>query len=1220
MPIRYRFNRHGRTSYLSFTFLHSDGTIDQQFQEMVDRIQLELRARYREERLDMVVEFFPQNGVPNVYNIVRTVGGISRRYLQGIYLSILQSQQTIEVEGTRIRVKVVGHLMARRRGRGRGRTGGSQHLPGKYRGLGLSCHDRAPEATAPCLAGAIALGFDNGLRVKGKFNEWEAKAFGIAERLGVQGTEMETQHIEAIVKLEEFKPWRIVVVNELQNIDLIACGEDWIEPEDRTIDYQTIYVLLGDNHFYWLKFPKSAIFRKYGGGKGEVKNCFKCFQTMATKFFGTHDCNVYEKASFECDKCGKQLSNEGSLRQHQRKSQDYDILEGGSKNDDDPECTSCNLTKDNFYTINCFNHHILVCGGVEDGGGHCEVCERKYSGDHDCNDWGTCPHCNIKFNDKAHKYSHRDWFQKTTGLHSEVVTIKGKSAWNSHWAYDFETCRGEEESEGVFKHEVFAWAIQLVTPTQVISDYLVANRYYDLFETFSSVSEFTYTRLGDSVRFHGKTMESFIRCCGLLTIAKGPKKMLPTFWAHNGAKFDGKFILDYFLSKGMELVGATFEETEDHGWTRIKYRPKMSAIQLVMVGTRALKIKVKNMKFGCSLAHFSCSLRDVPGMFGLSADVAKGEFPYGRMLLENWGKTMSFPTLEEYDLEAKTSERRQEIIDWYEQQDTTQGWVFDDELWKYLFADVQVLSEGIAAYDSKARDLQVELKTEELDGYVSPLDYATAPSWALAIYRTWFLPENTVAMLKPSEEKFCRESLHGGRTDKNCNWMKTTEDAPMDYVDFTSLYPSVQKSSVHGTYYPTGIPYWLRQETDDTCNTEILEFMKDKCGFLRVTTKHLKYTTNPTLQYLGSWDEEGDESFDKKLLFTNTDMVNQVYGWPELEEAILSGEVEVLKIHEGLIFERGQVFDEYVNFFFRVKDQAELEGNAGLRSLAKLLLNSLWGKLGQRSYPVKEWINDSARRQYLWEKFETKEYELLSLVCQSDNRVRVAYSILDDYTNLANTACQLAASVSMWGRVILHKKILRVHGARALYCDTDSGIILPKAGVAIPYMGRGLGMLVSEVPKILKKVKDFPDPKLIEAVFVVPKTYGLKFRASNGNEYTKVVCKGFEVSYGNAKTVTFEAMKSLVFSQYPINAFLNGKRELEEDVDEIYTIPGAKRLTFRSSLETGAVAPREAYIQKGMRGVYTKGKVHPYDPRFIIPFGSFTPPRETFLNSNEFFI
>ena len=129
-------------------------------------------------------------------------------------------------------------------------------------------------------------------------------------------------------------------------------------------------------------------------------------------------------------------------------------------------------------------------------------------------------------------------------------------------------------------------------------------------------NKFNYELIGNSMRFWGKDMNSFLKCCEMLTETKGKFKMSPKFWAHNGSKFDGKFILDYYLNdKGMDLSGATYEETEDNGWVKQKFQRKPSHVQLVMVGTRALKITVKKMKFCCSLAHLSGALRNLPFMF-----------------------------------------------------------------------------------------------------------------------------------------------------------------------------------------------------------------------------------------------------------------------------------------------------------------------------------------------------------------------------------------------------------------------------------------------------------------------------------------------------------------------------------------------------------------------------------------------------------------------------
>ena len=115
-------------------------------------------------------------------------------------------------------------------------------------------------------------------------------------------------------------------------------------------------------------------------------------------------------------------------------------------------------------------------------------------------------------------------------------------------------------------------------------------------------------------------------------------------------------------------------------------------------------------------------------------------------------------------------------------------------------------------------------------------------------------------------------------------------------------------------------------------------------------------------------------------LCTHTDQERAILGtWchVELMKAIEKG-YEILKIHEVWHFptHTNELFKEYVNTFLKIKqeasgypkdcvtdeqkqayideyyehegirlDQENIEYNSGLRSLAKLMLNSLWGKL-----------------------------------------------------------------------------------------------------------------------------------------------------------------------------------------------------------------------------------------------------------------------------------
>jgi len=350
---------------------------------------------------------------------------------------------------------------------------------------------------------------------------------------------MESQHAEEIVKLFEFQNWRIVIVNDMQNIDLIAYGEEWIEPEDRSIaEDKTIYLMLGDGHFYWLKFPKQTIFKKYRPTtSGSVKNCYRCFQTMTTSLFDNHLCELRTKESFECDKCTKQCSNSGSLKQHQRKPEDYAVMEAGTGDGDfEPDCPNCQVAKKDFYSLNCFNHHLFLCNGQEDLPNYCELCQRKYTADHDCDDWGKCNNCQETFTNKDSKYDHRCTFQKIARFHEPIVTFKGRQTWKPHWVYDFETYRSQEEGIEIYKHDVMAWSIQLVKPNEEIVEYMKEHDYYSKYTKSAETQQFEYTLLGNTPRFHGKDMKSFLKCCESLTVTKGLLKTLPTFWAHNGAR------------------------------------------------------------------------------------------------------------------------------------------------------------------------------------------------------------------------------------------------------------------------------------------------------------------------------------------------------------------------------------------------------------------------------------------------------------------------------------------------------------------------------------------------------------------------------------------------------------------------------------------------------------------------------------------------------------
>jgi hypothetical protein len=439
----------------------------------------------------------------------------------------------------------------------------------------------------------------------------------------------------------------------------------------------------------------------------------------------------------------------------------------------------------------------------------------------------------------------------------------------------------------------------------------------------------------------------------------------------------------------------------------------------------------------------------------------------------------------------------------------------------------------------------------------------------------------------------------------------------MAYVDFVSLYPSVMDCDVHDTHFPVGLP--SREVWDcETNNRALMERMRNRTGFLKVTTKCLKYVTHPTLHKKEPVGERGEE----KLVFANKDLSKQTFAWPELCEAIRCGEIEVTHVNEVLLFDRGtELFQDYIRFFFAIKDKAGKEKNAGLKSLAKLLLNALWGKLGQRSYAIREWVVDGARLDYLFQKFEEKTLTLVRYVDREADRAWFEYEIPDDVSNLNATAVHVAAFVSMWGRVVLHQKILSVHGQRALYSDTDSAIIYLRAGDVIHGLGNNIGELQNEVESILEKAGkkrgvDFVAPVIKEAVFVAPKTYALRIVCPETQlQYDKVVCKGFEPSFSNRQEIHFDAMKDLVWSENKLSAFVGAKRTLdavESTFGNKKFIQDGGRTSFVSTWDS--ITPVERQVKKKMYGKYDKGLTVDHQKRLVRPHGSWETPTETFLD------
>lgn len=188
----------------------------------------------------------------------------------------------------------------------------------------------------------------------------------------------------------------------------------------------------------------------------------------------------------------------------------------------------------------------------------------------------------------------------------------------------------------------------------------------------------------------------------------------------------------------------------------------------------------------------------------------------------------------------------------------------------------------------------------------------TVASHALRVFRTFYLKRD-IRGLPPKAEEFVRQAYYGGRCE-----VFRYDEADVHKYDVNSLYPAAMLGPV-----PVDYLSYSRDLPDND----------DRIGFYQATVDYPEVYV-PALAYrIG------------KLFFP----VGKLQGhWSsmELRQAIMDG--AAVKIHSGILFQAEPIFREYVESLHAKKNQAEDEGNKGKRYIYKKLLNSLYGKFGQR--------------------------------------------------------------------------------------------------------------------------------------------------------------------------------------------------------------------------------------------------------------------------------
>ena len=388
-----------------------------------------------------------------------------------------------------------------------------------------------------------------------------------------------------------------------------------------------------------------------------------------------------------------------------------------------------------------------------------------------------------------------------------------------------------------------------------------------------------------------------------------------------------------------------------------------------------------------------------------------------------------------------------------------------------------------------------------------------------------------------------RDALFGGRTECFKSYHECVGKQVINYDDVTSLYPTVNALDD----YPVGFKKYVTITPKDILSGKFF-------GLVKVDVTPPKDLYVPVLP----------QSVDGKLLFHLNDMTGTWFSH-ELKYALERGYV-ITKIHAALKYDKFPgLMKAYVGDFIQMKIENEKEltqdecdsinkyhhnlgfkfviklenckTNEGMRQVAKICLNSLWGKFGQRTnLSSYDFISEYTVfvRNLHDPKIQSESWQIIN-----ENCVELRYIFTENTSLEPEFISEITAvATTANARLRLYDFISWLHPSQLIYCDTDSCVWLydeenplhkkrdnndPTLPKSIQF-GSGLGQWKDELE----------GDHITEIVAGGAKSYSYKLDKGimKKGRLTKCVVKqkGITLDVANACAVNFDTLKHMVLN------------------------------------------------------------------------------------------
>lgn len=414
----------------------------------------------------------------------------------------------------------------------------------------------------------------------------------------------------------------------------------------------------------------------------------------------------------------------------------------------------------------------------------------------------------------------------------------------------------------------------------------------------------------------------------------------------------------------------------------------------------------------------------------------------------------------------------------------------------------------------------------------------------------------------------------GGEVDVKASYCKAPPGWHIEHVDVTSMYPWVCVEKMLPTGHPIVIwdqdvnPARLRPDHPDAY------FGIVRCKVVPppnlvvpvLPSKRVAYADGVAVDpyELAAEEAAAEEAAAADGTRLVLDLNVRIGSWTtaELHQALERGYI-IEKVYEVHHFPPSQrrvgLFRGYVDYFLRLKIEAEgwpaslagaspeekaawcdevarqnggigrpredsIAKNPGLRTFAKLMLNSLWGKFAQSPRSDgRAYLNTGGDFDALFMNPLIRK-DNLALMPVTKHSYIAQYKLVDKYTQSPSRSnFYLAAFVTAHARVRLHEMMRAVGERSVLYCDTDSVVyVCPDGREGLP-TAPGLGNLTNELGEV----------RCVEFICTGNKSYCKVFdRPNEEGESFEMKQKGLTLHASNQEILTPDLMRDTVLGIY----------------------------------------------------------------------------------------